>query len=218
MAVEAPHNKIIRSIARAKLRPLGVQQKGRSRFWYDDRRWHAISIEFQAGFGRVSYLNVAISWLWYPKEFWSFDFPHLPRPRVEFHKEAQFEQEFEALADLAVKGICELRESFDSLQQAHKIFSEWHNDPPHPSGWPDVHLGLLSGLNDEFQRAEELLGFVAKAPTDFEWEIERKAFCEQALSCLGSAEDLRAWVEKNITECRRLLRMSPLDAPILPAN
>lgn len=217
MPASSPHNKIIRSIAGAKLRPMGIQQKGRSRFWYDDRRWHAISIEFQpSGFEKGSYLNVAISWVWYPKDHWSFDLPHLPRPWVGFQNEEQFEQDFAALVNVSIKSISELRDSYRTLHNAYKNALQAHMDLARRGGPPDVNLGLLAALNGEFEQAENLLGFVAKEEAKFEADTKRKAFCERAISRLGSVEDMRSWIEENIAKGRGLLGLPQLELPTLP--
>ena len=219
MSAASPHNKIINSTARAKLRPLGILQKGRSRFWYDDRHWHAISIEFQpSGFSEASYLNVAISWLWYPKNFWSFDLPHHCRSRAEFHDETQFQHDFEVLADEAIEAVRDLRASTNTLESAYESALELDKEAPGPGGWPDVHLGLLAALTGKPEQANKLLRYVASQETRTESDMRQKAFLEKAISLLGSVDELRNWVENNIAECRSLLRLPPLEPPVLPAR
>jgi hypothetical protein len=219
MSASSPHTKIINSTTRAKLRPLGILQKGRSRFWYDDRHWHAISIEFQpSGFTKGSYLNVAISWLWYPIHFWSFDLPHACRSWAEFHNEAQFQHDFEILADEAIAAIRDLRASSDTLQDAFQSALELVNENPGPGGWPEVHLGLLAALTGQPEQANTLLRYMADQESRGKSGVRQKAFCNKALSLLGSVDEFRNWVENNIAECRSLLRLPPLEAPVLPAR
>lgn len=217
MSASSPHNKIINAVARAKLKPLDIQQKGRSRLWYDDQKWHAISVEFQpSGFGKGSYLNVAISWLWYPKDFWSFDFSYDRRSYVEFENEVQFQRDFEVLANEAVNAVQAFRTSFSSLRGACEILLEDDKDKPRPGGWPDVHTGLLAGLNGHAEQAEGLLRYVAEQENQTEWQGEQSVFCDKAISLLGNRGELRSWVEQNIVECRSLMGLPLSEAPNLP--
>lgn len=219
MSVTSPHNKIISSTARTLLRPLGVQQKGRSRFWYDDRRWHAISIEFQpSSFSKGSYLNVAITWLWYPKSFWSFDESSDQKPWVVFHNEAQFQEDFEALVKEVIKEVHNFRAKFGSLKETYEIVLERRKDMRRPGGWPDVHQGLLAALCGHPARADELLGYVARQECEFDWQLKQKAFCKTAVSLLEDVDGLRAWVENNIGKGRSLLGLPVLEPPFLPAR
>ena len=226
MAGGSPHNKIINSIARAKLKPLGLLQKGRSRFWYEDRRWHVISIEFQpSGFSKGSYLNVSISWLWYPKDYLSFDTPHRGGSWVDFRDEDQFRQEFEVLADKAVELAREHRDVFGTLQSSYERLQRLHEDlietgvwreAPRPGGWPDLHLGLLASLTGHTNRAEELLRSVVDVKSRVAWQERLNAFCEKGLGLLGNRDQFRDWVEANTAECRALLNLPALEAPVLP--
>jgi hypothetical protein len=68
------YQKIISKTTREVLRPAGLSQKGTSRFWYLDCGWYACFAEFQPFSGRQGRtLNFGLSWLWYPKEHWTFD-------------------------------------------------------------------------------------------------------------------------------------------------
>lgn len=68
------HNRLIRDAAKRHLSLLGVQQRGRSRTWIDDRGWWLITVEFQpSSWSRGTYLNVGATWLWYFKNYLSFD-------------------------------------------------------------------------------------------------------------------------------------------------
>lgn len=59
-----PHDKIIAEAAKAALRSLGFQRKGRSRTWLADHGWWLTIVEFQpSAWSKGSYLNVAAHWL-----------------------------------------------------------------------------------------------------------------------------------------------------------
>src|SRR5436309_1568598 len=72
---QPPHTKLLTAAARSVLRPLGLQQRGRSRLWLDDHGWWVVVVEFQpSGWSIGSYLNVGAMWLWFEKDYISFDY------------------------------------------------------------------------------------------------------------------------------------------------
>ena len=59
------HNAVLAARAREVLRPMGLSQRGRSRTWQEDRGCWLLMVDFQAsGFGKATYLNVFVHWLW----------------------------------------------------------------------------------------------------------------------------------------------------------
>lgn len=218
MAVTSPHNKIINAAARTKLRPLGLQQKGRSRVWHDDRRWYGIMVEFQPSqIPKFSYLNVGISWFWYPREHWSFDQGNREPDSAEFHGEAQFQKDLEYLADQAVEAVHRYRDPYASLRDAYRNV-RIHQAGLRPGGWPDLHLGLLAGLNGEAERARSLLRQVPEQEIRYEWQAAQRAFCEKAIDRVADVGALRTWIEENIATCRQLRGLPSLQGPLLPAQ
>ena len=73
--MESPdHNKIIKKTARAVLSPMGLIQKGQSRTWIDDNGWYFTVVEFQpSAYGKSSYLNIGIHFLWSKHDYLSYD-------------------------------------------------------------------------------------------------------------------------------------------------
>lgn len=218
MAAASPHNRIINAIARTKLRPLGLQQKGRSRFWYDDRRWHGIAVEFQASsFSRMSYLNVGVSWFWSLNEHWTFDLGHRENPSAEFHEEAQFRRDFGMLVDEAIDAIHRYRDSCATCHAAYEFTSVMHEQCG-AVAWPGVHLGLLAGLKGDAEEAREHLRSVTAQASGTERQAAQIAFCEKALHRVEDAGALRSWLEENIAACRQLRGLPPLEGSALPAH
>lgn len=218
MATASPHSKIINALARARLRPLGLQQKGRSRFWCDDCGWHGIAVEFQASsFSKMSYLNVGMSWFWYPCEYWSYDLGYREPDSADFHDEAQFQRDFGRLVDKAIEAIHRYRNSCATLADAYKNALEEHGQL-RPGGRPDVHLGLLAGLNGEAEQARGRLSFVAAQESRTEADAAQRAFCEKAMDRLDNVSALRSWVEENVAACRQLRGLPSLDGPALPTH
>ena len=49
-------------------------RKGQSRLWLDDNGWWMAIAEFQPSqWSKGTYLNVAVSWQWYPRVDYAFD-------------------------------------------------------------------------------------------------------------------------------------------------
>lgn len=100
----------------AALSPLGCMQKGRSRTWLDDRSWWIGVVEFQpSAWARGSYLNVGACWLWYEKEYLSFDDGHRVESFQSFASDEQFASVAEKLAQRASQEVMTLRQRFPSF-------------------------------------------------------------------------------------------------------
>src|SRR5690242_12987572 len=106
MSEVSPHSALLTSAARRHLRPMGLIRKGRSRHWTDDRRWWIINVEFQpSGFGRGSYLNVGVQWLWKMFPTHAFEVGYRVEGFVRFESVTQFEPEADRLALLAADRV-----------------------------------------------------------------------------------------------------------------
>jgi hypothetical protein len=140
-----------------------------------------------------------------------------PRGLAEFHEEAQFQRDFEQLVDKAIEAIHRYRDSCVTLPDAYKDALEEHGKLE-PGGWPDVHLGLLAGLNGEAEQARDRLSFVASQESRTEADAAQSAFCEKAMDRLYNVGALRTWIEECIATCRALRGLPPLEGPTLPAR
>lgn len=104
------YNEIIQEIARERLIPLGVFQKGRSRCFIDDNGWFFTVVEFQPSAAKGTYLNVAMHFLWKSplREYLSFDYA-VNGSRVKgllvYENEHQFRSAFSEYVDEAEKHI-----------------------------------------------------------------------------------------------------------------
>ena len=168
MPAQRIHTQLLNAAARDVLRPLGVVQRGRSRMWLDDQDWWLGVVDFQPitppSYGRGTYLNVAVSWLWGPWEGeWG---PWVGFPRfdlggrvatepglggVRFENEAQFTQAAEELAAEAAEHVRRFRALLPSLGAAAAYLSDANLGAEHA---PDVAIAL--GLIGEADRAEKV--------------------------------------------------------------
>ncbi len=119
MLSDADHNKLIKLEANSVLKPNGLFQKGSSRTWIDDNGWFLIIVEFQpSNWGKGSYLNVSVHYLWDDRDYLSFDYGHRLCSFVPFDgNEEKFRADIRLLAQTALEKVKEYRH-FNDLQYA----------------------------------------------------------------------------------------------------
>lgn len=174
MATQPIHAKILSAAAREVLRPLGVRQRGASRVWYDDHRWCVNVIEFKpSGFSKGATLNVAVHWLWYPSDSWSFDMIQDVRaPWVDFHDEAQFASGVEKLTALAAQAVQDVRQKLANLDSAFEALAAEYAalQPLAPGHWYHLHMGVLAALTGRSGEARACLAQVLLPEPERDWE------------------------------------------------
>lgn len=197
MAKQSVHNKILKAAAREVLRPLGLQQEGRSRGWHDDGGWYVIGLEFQpSNWTKGSYLNVAVQWLWYPRDFFCMDLGGREIGFIEFENETQFRSASLELAQLAAKRVLEHRRKVATLVEAYATLAAHCATPPLP---PDH----LPDQRDSAKRAELYAVLAA------DWEERRKRPGQWHDLHLGVLAGLNGRVE----EARSLASHARIPAP-----
>jgi len=119
------HNRLLTSAARAELVPLGCVQKGRSRTWLDDHEWWVGVVEFQpSAWSKGSYLNVGVCWLWYEKDYYSFDTALVADgSRIESFREFDGTDAFASESSLSAKCI---EQTSNPAGAGHSAARAWH--------------------------------------------------------------------------------------------
>jgi len=146
------HNKVLKRVAGEVLTPLGLTQKGRSRLWLDDRRWHVIVASFDpSSFSKGTYLEVHVMWLWIVKDHVSYDIGERVG-QFEDAGEANWEGRVRRLAERAAERIDELRREVADLPAAVDILERRVG-----VAWPRIHAAIANGLAGRTDRARELL-------------------------------------------------------------
>ena len=219
------HSAIINRAARAALRPLGLQQKGRSRFWYDDQDWRAFFVELQpSSWSKGTYCNVGVMWLWHPwavirEPHWVFnEFERITVDHSEFasydNNPTGFETSVAGLMAGAVAEILRLRDQFNSVGAvAH------HYKGDVAPGWPkynrSVALGLMGSAKDASAGFRSVAAVVAASaypnPTDESFRLNAERLSQLA-------HDSRAFkeaIEEQIAGCREGLRLRALTPPVI---
>lgn len=166
-----PHDRLIADAAKAVLKPLGFQRKGRSRLWFADHSWWLAVVEFQpSAWSKGSYLNVAAHWLWMDVSTISFDFGGRLESFEEYASDEQFAAAAARLAASAAEEAQRLTAKFNSLDATAKVLltearTQASRPPGHP-GWMAYNAGVVAGLVGRTDDAMEMFRKVLDAPTN----------------------------------------------------
>jgi hypothetical protein len=209
-----PHDRLIADAAKAVLRPLGFQRKGRSRLWFADHSWWLAVVEFQpSSWSKGSYLNVAAHWLWTDIGAISLDFGGRLEGFEEYRSDEQFAAAAARLAASAAEEAQRLTTMFSSLDATAKVLlmearTQASRAPGHP-GWMAYNAGMAAGLVGRADDAMEMFRSVLDSPADPDSVLHRAT---ERMSKLVS--DL-AWLEREavsiIEHQRETLRLPALD-------
>jgi hypothetical protein len=148
------HARIVTSAARTALRPLGLQQKGRSRLWIDDHGWWLVNVEFQpSSWSKGSYLNVGEQQLWCERDYFVFERHERPAGGTAFIEftgdETAFEAAMTGLVEEAVAAVVAWRREHGDGQDALRFVAATGDD--FNAG---VALGLLGDVPAAAARLE----------------------------------------------------------------
>jgi hypothetical protein len=162
------HTKIIAKVAKQKLKPLGIVQKGKSRIWFDDRAWFTIQIEFQpSSWSRGTYLNIGANFHWYKQGHLSFDFENRQANFIEYKNDEQFTAEVERLCDLTIQKVLEIRERFATVFSAKEFILGYTFVSDEL--WGNYHKGTICGLTDDFEKLNKYYSNLLKENSIREW-------------------------------------------------
>jgi len=207
MSADSQHHRIIALEAKRRLEPLGCLLKGRGRTWIDDHGWWIGVVEFQpSGWSKGSYLNVGACWMWYAKDFLSFDEGYRVEDFHPFRDNEQFEQVAVALAERAAVEVETLRRRFPSLERVADYLIAKHVGDK--DLWAHYNAGVAAGLVGDAGVAKARLAKVVAAPDqEVPWIRELK---EKSAFLLGLADDasrFRGEAAAAIARARDLLKL-----------
>lgn len=208
-----PHSKLLNNAARAQLGPLGLRQKGRSRTWLDDRRWHVIVVEFQpSSWSKGSYLNVGAHFLWSHSGHISFDLGHrLNDGFAGFESESQFAPEADRLATAAASEVVRLRAALSNVNDVRALVTG-------PLLWSVYHRAIALGLSGSKQEASRAFDLLAKPAEPGPWHAAYGARCTELHSLLGDPMAFRSAVVRLINQQRLALRLPEIATPLTNAG
>lgn len=201
------HSRLINAAAKVVLRPLGCVQKGRSRIWLDDRAWWVGVVEFQpSSWAKGSYLNVGACWLWYEKDFLSFDAGYRVESFHPFTGDEAFELVAEKLAERASHEVTALRERFPSPSHVQS----WIAAKPRTSIWDHYHLAVSAGLAGATDQSKRSFADVMSDPEERPWATEIRRRSAEFMRCLELGTGFEAEVMGTVKRARGLLGLSAL--------
>ena len=208
-----PHNRILASVGREELAPLGLIRKGRSRTWLDDCGWWVGVVEFQpSSWSRGSYLNVGATWLWHDEHFLFFDLQSRVQWRdedgwhefVRYETDEQFAAETRRLVNRAVESLRKLRGRLGTFEDAAR---ELLRDDD--GFWSYFDAGVALGLAGATARAARCFERFAAADAEYDWETEAQQRAAVLADLLDRPARFRAEVEQAIRRFRSALKLDP---------
>jgi tetratricopeptide (TPR) repeat protein len=201
------HSKILNTVARKVLNPVGVKQKGRSQIWLDDQGWWVTVIEFQSSsWSKGSYLNVGVNWQWYPNDYFSFDLGYREETYIEYKSDEQFEPEAHKLAQTALKKVEEYREALGNLESAkHYLLRSIKGQ--RLTFWGEFHCGMMCAIAGDAEKALSYLEQVINYEEDREWAIRLQKFALDISTQIREGSEIVLKVCDTIAETRRLKKL-----------
>jgi hypothetical protein len=214
------HSKIINKVAKQKLSPLGIVQKGSSRLWFDDRGWFSTVIEFQpSAWARGSYLNVGVNFHWYEQDFFSFDIGYREQPFSKYGNDELFADKINEFCDIAVEKALYFRDALSTLRSAKDIILNNHQFSA-DEFWGNYHRGTICGLTGDCDLAAkyyttlfETLHPLQKQdpPKPVKWVDDLKNATRGLLVQAGNPAAFRTEVTRIVANTRKLKKLPDAD-------
>ena len=194
------------------MKPAGFIQKGRSRFWYRDFGWYAVSAEFQpSSWSRGTYFNLAVSWLWYPNDCWSFDHDVRRVPFVEYICPTTFQDAALKMAHSAVVYADTKKDAFATLNSAYRTVSN-----ANLGGRANLHTGILASLAGHTVIGANLIRRAMITDPEYDWHHDLNLYATDLLSNLDHPSRLCAWLNAKVAENRSNLKLQQLGLNFFP--
>ena len=204
MTTQIDHNKLLKKIAKERLKPYGIFQKGQSRTFLYDKGWFTIVIEFQpSSWSKGTYLNIGVDFNFYPRDYFAFGFGYRETGFEEFKDKEQFSKLLNDLCDLIVKRVQELDQKFIDVWTALRTKDKEKADDT----WRIYEVAVLNILTSNFDKARKLLGQVSKTKCEYDWEIERKKLADELLDWLKENPTSLVKIKNIISETRQLKKL-----------
>jgi hypothetical protein len=189
------------------LKPLGLVQKGRSRFWRDDRDWFVIGVEFQpSSWSDGSYLNVGCSWLWMVQDYFSYDVGGRTGTFVKFENRHQFQDAGNIMATQAAFAVESFRKQFPNVRAVYEYYSV------EESGgiWSNFNAAIASALSGEASNAAFHFKKIAEDQSDTAWATAARSEAFNLLGILSDPPLFRRAIKERVMRTRALQKLPKL--------
>lgn len=196
-----PYERILLEESRAKLKPCGIAQRGRSRLWLDDHWWWTIAIEFQPGkWGGGTFLNIGVDFNWSQRDYFAFllgagDSGARVSDFLEYVTDDQFREAVSGLINLIIEKVALFRKHFSDRDLVKSYISDL---PEHTLSMYD--RANLSAILGEPGNCQELL-------LREEARAEQEGLGEYRNRVLELLDRMRIGHEHYITELKKDIQM-----------
>jgi hypothetical protein len=215
METNFDHNKLLKKIARDRLKSHSIVQKGTSRTFLYDSGWYVIMIEFQpSAWDKGSYLNIGVDLNFYPSNDLAFSYGYREKGFSGAEDEKQFIEIVGNYCDHVIKKTQSLKEEFKDISTAIDNIERRYPD----DSWHHFDLGILYGLTGNTKKAKYFLNKLARQKCEYDYEFERQKASADLLSLLSDKEKFLSHTKELIARSRQLKKLPTLDTDLLPAT
>ncbi|MFD8319015.1 hypothetical protein [Kitasatospora purpeofusca] len=207
MADRSPAPRIITSVARNSLKPLGLAQRGRSRLWIDDHGWWLGVVEFTPSRTAGSGLRVGAMWLWHDVDHVAFNVEAVRVGPEPFCTEDRFTQLAIGLGRQAAASVTALREQFQALPDVARYLMF----RPVRRGylWDGLDAGIAAALVGDPDAARDQFERVLREDPLAPWMVEAQGRARELHAMAPDRDAVTAWVARAVDSCRSKQGLDP---------
>ncbi|MFD7414030.1 hypothetical protein [Kitasatospora purpeofusca] len=207
MADRSPAPRIITSVARNSLKPLGLAQRGRSRLWIDDHGWWLGVVEFTPSRTAGSGLRVGAMWLWHDVDHVAFNVEAVRVGPEPFRTEDRFTQLAIGLGCQAAESVTALREQFQALPDVARYLMS----RPVRRGylWDGLDAGIAAALVGDPDAARDQFERVLREDPLAPWMVEAQGRARELHAMAPDRDTVTAWVARAVDSCRSKQGLDP---------
>ena len=215
MTTQIDHNKVLKKIAKERLKPYGIFQQGQSRTFLYDKGWFTIVIEFQpSSYSKGTYLNIGVDFNFYPRDYFAFGYGYREKGLDEYIDEEQFRKSVNDLCDLTIKRVQELDLKFQDIWTALKTAEKEKGDDT----WRLYEVAILNAMTSNFEKAKKQLNQVSNEKCEYNWEIQRKQLTDELINWTFDSPTFLENIKNLITQTRQLKKLPTMKLDNLTAR
>ncbi|MYQ45934.1 hypothetical protein GTW40_12830 [Streptomyces sp. SID4985] len=208
MASPSPASRLVAAAARTRLRPLGLQRRGRSRIWLDDHGWWLGLVEFPSpSWSQGSGLHVGAMWLWQDLDHFAFHVSEELSGSEHYRSDQQFTPVADELALHAQDAVQKLRDRFPDLES---VASDLAAQPVRRGWfWDAWHAGVAAALVGNVSLARQRFATVLAEEPIAPWMDDAQQITRELVAMVEDRNAVRAWALSRIASSRQRLSLSP---------